>query len=1630
MLKLFVRSLLIALLPAALAAQNSISIDQIVLQYPEDIPADAGGEYSGLTLTLTPGGENRFPPVFVPIEASVTISYNYDLDNLDHLSPIIRGTIDPDGPIYSSCNFSSDVPGNSGGVSNGSRELPPEIPKPGERQGGTGGHVLPPGALFVSDRDLPAQVDFTCTLRARGGLSFPTARIAESDPIVGFVSRDFNPGTVSEVDVLPSYIEVTQAIQDDNNNVRLVAGKTTLARVFIRPGDLGAPTPNRVEAVLYAFPAGSDDPLPGSPLLPDPLSVGTAPALEDHNREIVAHSVNFTLPKDWTRADRNIVLVADVDPEGKIANERRDNNFGGEEEVKFFERDVLGIGYLPLCVETTAGAGFRCPKTERIVNVEGLTNQLFPLADGDVVYFPIPMPDLQWKGELETSEQRAPLRQKLRKLYDFMDLFSAGQLDQVAVWVDSLVSIGRFAGGSKIGGFAGAKWADSDALGRMTFMRASGLGLPALLAHEVGHNLGLRHPDLGARSCSSEDPDSDWPHENDRIQDVGYDSRRRSLPLLRSREYADLMSYCRPKWISPFHYSKLFDADSSPQGLTEEKGQGVPTAYWIVSGSVGADGSGAQLDPAYRTTSRTPADATGQGEYCVQLSGGSTATHCLNLSFREPETGAALERELFSVRVPDPGGVTKIALLRNGAEIASIAQSASAPSLEITSPAPGAVWEGEQAVAWTATDGDGDPLTYAVLYSPDAGESWLPIDVDTQDAQCMVDTSRIDGGEGVTFRVLASDGVNTTEADVGPITVIQRPEIAASPAAPNVGGALVGSTRDVAVTLTNPGTGPLTVDSVASDSAVFEVVGPATPFQIPAGSERVLRLRFSPPSAGAHVASLAIGSDSATQPTFNLAVEGTGVAAESPLLELAQNAVEFGDVAVGAVESQPFALANPGGAPLNVQLAVQGAGFGLSGPAQAQIAPGGMLELMLSFSPSSAGDVEGVLVVASDDPIRPRAEASLSGTGFVAVGAPGPTPNLAAGGIVDAAQFGAVLTPGAIGSLFGTELADTGAGATSAPLPTTLAGARVLVDGIPAPLFFASPQQINFQAPFEIGFGEVPVVVQRNGVSSAQQTVSSRLYAPSVFGNPFTGLAIAQRPSGELVSAEAPAQPGEVLIFYVTGIGGLTDPPTTGAPSGASPLAISQVPPTMTLGGADGQVLFAGMAPGFIGLGQVNAFLPDPLPAASAVRPQQAGVPQQGVATLPLVFDFGGASNVPVELPVASDGPPAVDVSVRVTEVLPSMPSLVAPSDRLTVRYVASNAGGQTLEGTRRIYLSTDAVISPDTDTLLSERDLIVRGNASEIQSRGIRLPDGLQPGTYYIGVQAIIPGDVNPDNDVSNAVRIDAVGDRDPFDISLESFSVEPESAGPGDPVRIAYEVSGPSDLSATFTRTFYLSADPVITEDDISMGSNAFSVLEGGLSVSVSSAIPRSVEPGQYFIGMIVQTEGDTDPSDNALPGRAFTVLPDRAAYDLGVEARSVVPNSVSAGGSIDVTYRVTNHSQSSGIFLRRIYVSADETITTADTLVNERTFTLNGQGRTITSTNNETPALPPGDYFVGVLLETTADVNPDDNTSNARRLTITPGAALAVRPEGRSRLVSDDTSLPGNDARDAEAAADAPW
>jgi hypothetical protein len=249
--------------------------------------------------------------------------------------------------------------------------------------------------------------------------------------------------------------------------------------------------------------------------------------------------------------------------------------------------------------------------------------------------------------------------------------------------------------------------------------------------------------------------------------------------------------------------------------------------------------------------------------------------------------------------------------------------------------------------------------------------------------------------------------------------------------------------------------------------------------------------------------------------------------------------------------------------------------------------------------------------------------------GFVTLTVQQGPPALNAGGIVSAAGVNGGVAPGGLISLYGTNLQGStslgAANALSEPLPITLGGTQVLVNGASAPLLYVSPGQINCQAPYETPVGTpVQVVVVANGVSSQPLMVPFSSYAPTVFLYPRTATSndpVITHADNTLVTPSSPAQPGEVLTIWTTGAGKLNNQPLDGAGAPTSPLATTVDTPSVTVGGASTTVQFSGLAPGFVGLLQINVQMPAVFPASTATPP-----------SLPLVITFPGGVSAPVSL--------------------------------------------------------------------------------------------------------------------------------------------------------------------------------------------------------------------------------------------------------------------------------------------------------------------------------------------------------------------------------------------------------------
>jgi uncharacterized protein (TIGR03437 family) len=205
---------------------------------------------------------------------------------------------------------------------------------------------------------------------------------------------------------------------------------------------------------------------------------------------------------------------------------------------------------------------------------------------------------------------------------------------------------------------------------------------------------------------------------------------------------------------------------------------------------------------------------------------------------------------------------------------------------------------------------------------------------------------------------------------------------------------------------------------------------------------------------------------------------------------------------------------------------------------------------------------------------------------------------------------GSSLAPRSIASLYGTNLASAVVSADAGPpLPYTLGDATITINGTAAVMFFVSPSQMNFQIPLTGLLGNQPLVITR-GTQSTTIPVQLRNYSPALFtnnaqgtGQASTTIAATGQLAGPLntVPNARPAKQGEAISIYCTGLGDVSNRPALGAASPSNPLAATLVQPAVTVGGQTAQVLFSGLAPGFVGLYQVNVVVPTTVTPGAAV---------------------------------------------------------------------------------------------------------------------------------------------------------------------------------------------------------------------------------------------------------------------------------------------------------------------------------------------------------------------------------------------------------------------------------------------
>lgn len=200
------------------------------------------------------------------------------------------------------------------------------------------------------------------------------------------------------------------------------------------------------------------------------------------------------------------------------------------------------------------------------------------------------------------------------------------------------------------------------------------------------------------------------------------------------------------------------------------------------------------------------------------------------------------------------------------------------------------------------------------------------------------------------------------------------------------------------------------------------------------------------------------------------------------------------------------------------------------------------------------------------------------------LGSSGGTSISAAG---NAYSFKTVASPGMVMTIYGTQLANSLQVAGSVPLPYSLDGVSAAVNGIAAPLFYTSPGQLNIQVPYEAGAGPAVLGINNRGQIAGYQFQIT----PSAPG-------IVSDVEGGAVPAVS-VRPGGIGVIYISGEGDVTPALRTGqAPTGTSAAALPKprLPLSLTVGGIQAFIQFAGVPQGVVGLTQINFVVPSSVP--------------------------------------------------------------------------------------------------------------------------------------------------------------------------------------------------------------------------------------------------------------------------------------------------------------------------------------------------------------------------------------------------------------------------------------------------
>jgi uncharacterized repeat protein (TIGR01451 family) len=544
-------------------------------------------------------------------------------------------------------------------------------------------------------------------------------------------------------------VEVTQVIQNLDNDVPLIEDKATYVRVYVKAeypdGRSSCDVPD--VAVRLENPAGAL-------LHPRPHTI-TAVAVPGVSRPRLMErykldkSLLFRMPSSWRSGAYK--LTAEINPSHRKPDADLTNNTW-EEEIAFGATKPIHLVFHPIHY---VFGGKDVTTVKHMAKLLFPYLRIYPLAEGNHRIYWGDTLDVTW--DVSTDPGRSRMLKLVKDQGDFWWWNEEREEDTSRVaLVHNDIPTGNVVGlGYRPGHACWTKMSGSLDFQGMT------------LAHELGHNFGLSHvPCQVADGTGGAWPYPDcWLSTGSRTGYHGFDPGGNRAQLRSPRDYSDVMGYGRDQWISDFSYRLLEQrlraeagAESDPQTNVTD-GDRLLVRGWITSGT----SIGGSLDTFYRIDNPTFRNDGTPGPYTVELrddEGGVLASDSFGLTViaAEGEESGALP---FSWALPYHADGARVVLKKDDTILATRIASAHAPMVTMLSPNGGETITDTLSMTWDGSDPDGDDLEYVLQYSADAGGSWQPLAIGITTTTAMVDGSDLPGSDQCLVRIAASDGFHT-----------------------------------------------------------------------------------------------------------------------------------------------------------------------------------------------------------------------------------------------------------------------------------------------------------------------------------------------------------------------------------------------------------------------------------------------------------------------------------------------------------------------------------------------------------------------------------------------------------------------------------------------------------------------------------------------------------------------------------------------------------------------------------------------------------------------------------------------------------------------------------------------------